>query len=198
METENRRFKEVRKKHGLTQQEFADKLGLSLPVVQKVEQGGGKVTLVHAQQLHKHFAVSLDWLFGYSDEPGDEEQGPKTMGDIARVLLSLVNLEGVEYSISSGIRKDEKEACQVSCADELTLYLPGILGRPSYDGVSGYPDYDNRIWKLVEPTKTIAKYLQLRETLNGDNEVIGPWLEKRLCELDAIPFKGTWAEQATE
>ncbi|MBO5462252.1 MAG: helix-turn-helix transcriptional regulator [Clostridia bacterium] len=67
------RLKELREKNGnITQEEFAEKIGVSPDTIRKIEQGKVKLTLDNAISIKNAFGVSLDWLYGVADDMNDE------------------------------------------------------------------------------------------------------------------------------
>ena len=67
------RLKELREKNGnITQEDFAEKIGVSTDTIRKIEQGKVKLTLDNAISIKSAFGVSLDWLYGVADDMNDE------------------------------------------------------------------------------------------------------------------------------
>ncbi|MDE7257585.1 MAG: helix-turn-helix domain-containing protein, partial [Clostridia bacterium] len=62
------RIYNLRKKSGLSQEEFADKLGVSRQAVSKWETGQSVPDSEKAAAMAKFFGVSLDWLIN-GEEP---------------------------------------------------------------------------------------------------------------------------------
>ena len=60
--TINERIKELRKKLGLTQIEFAEKIGLKKSAASWIEKNGSNVTPSNIQLICSTFNVSEDWL----------------------------------------------------------------------------------------------------------------------------------------
>ncbi|MXQ49638.1 helix-turn-helix domain-containing protein [Streptococcus pneumoniae] len=58
------RLKELRKKHGLTQQELADKVGTNRVNITKWETGRTEPSLENVVRLAKLFGVTTDYLLG--------------------------------------------------------------------------------------------------------------------------------------
>ena len=68
---ETKRFILIRTSFSLSQEEFADKLGISAAVVRKIERGAQNVTLDIAKRLHEVYGISLDYIYGLADDPTD-------------------------------------------------------------------------------------------------------------------------------
>ena len=62
-------IKKIRDNNGLTQAQFASKLGLSTPTVAAWENGSKKPSFDVLIQIAKIFNVSLDWLCGINKLP---------------------------------------------------------------------------------------------------------------------------------
>lgn len=62
METINTRLKALRKELGLSQDEFANRLGFSRGVVVNTELGRAEIRPLYLQQVSKEYNVSLAWL----------------------------------------------------------------------------------------------------------------------------------------
>lgn len=74
------RLKELRAANKLNQDKFAEKINMSKEAVQKWEQGKNVLTLDNAIEIAQLFDVSLDWLYGTTDELNN---------DAAKVLIAL-------------------------------------------------------------------------------------------------------------
>lgn len=62
MKTINARLKALRKELGLSQDEFANRLGFSRGVVANTELGRAEIRPLYLQQVSKEYNVSLSWL----------------------------------------------------------------------------------------------------------------------------------------
>lgn len=66
------RLRETRENAGLTQEKFAEVLGISLPGYKKVEKGENSVSLASLRKLHDKMKVSSDYiLYGTSESMED-------------------------------------------------------------------------------------------------------------------------------
>lgn len=61
----------LRKKENLTQEQFAEKINVSTVLVSDIERQKKKLTLSNAIEIAKQFNVSLDWLYGLTDDTKD-------------------------------------------------------------------------------------------------------------------------------
>lgn len=81
-----RRIRGVRKKHDLTQEDMADKLGIkSTPHYQNIEYGKSRVTIPQLQILYEEFGASpnyillgkaeseQEWMYDYLSLPDEEK-----------------------------------------------------------------------------------------------------------------------------
>lgn len=57
----------ARRSAGLSQQQLADKLGVSRQTINMIENGRSQPSLKHAMRLARIFGTSVEQLFGYSD-----------------------------------------------------------------------------------------------------------------------------------
>lgn len=76
----SQRLKEIRAAENINQEQFAEKINMSRESVQKWEQGKQNLTVDNAITIAKTFNVSLDYIFGNSDDPND---------DASKVLTAL-------------------------------------------------------------------------------------------------------------
>jgi len=82
----------LREKLGLTQQEFADELNVTLDFIKKLEKDEGNenrdpLTLDMALRVSEKYSVGLDWLFGITDDDRDEMLDIVTcLGKVLRVI----------------------------------------------------------------------------------------------------------------
>lgn len=67
--TENQRLKELRISVNQTLREFGDRFGVSGSNIQNIESGNQPISIKLAKQVVEEFKVSLDWLYGYTDNP---------------------------------------------------------------------------------------------------------------------------------
>ena len=65
------RLQELRKRENLTQEELAEKIDVSAPLITSMERQVKKLSLRNAMLIAKKFNVSLDWLYGLSDDTKD-------------------------------------------------------------------------------------------------------------------------------
>ncbi|WP_176454137.1 helix-turn-helix transcriptional regulator [Siphonobacter sp. BAB-5385] len=52
----------------LTQEEFASRIGLNRVNISNIENGIQAMSIKTAKLIKEHFGVSLDWLYGYTDD----------------------------------------------------------------------------------------------------------------------------------
>lgn len=68
-----KKFKEVRRAHLLSQEEFAKKLGISRSIVSQVEIDKIKPTIDALKKMATTFNISLDYLMNEEEEPDNED-----------------------------------------------------------------------------------------------------------------------------
>ena len=84
MAIEHERIRDIRKAAGIkTQQDFAERLGVSTETISKIEQGKNTVTVALAKKVADEFNTTLDYIYGLSDDTND---------DAATMLLYLKKL----------------------------------------------------------------------------------------------------------
>lgn len=71
------RLAELRKEHGLSQEELADKLGVSRQAVSKWERGEASPDTDNLIELAKIYNISLDELLGLSEPKQEKEKHPE-------------------------------------------------------------------------------------------------------------------------
>lgn len=91
------RLKELRESLSLSQQSFADKIGIRQSTVAMWENGSNfprKTTLAH---IAAFFNVSVDYLMGISDDPGDPKPAADPANDFNDQLrYALFNGENID------------------------------------------------------------------------------------------------------
>ena len=107
-----RRLRDLRKKLGLTQQEFANKLFWDVSSYQKIESGKTLMTLDKAVQLHRDYNVDLNY-FTTGDSLDSEdtimyilENASKDQS--AEIILSLLEymIRMIKMSLKNGNETD--------------------------------------------------------------------------------------------
>ena len=83
----NERFKAIRESLGLTQEAFAESIGISAANVRKLEHGDS-LPIAHALKIHEKFGQSLDYIYGLTDSNNDPA---------STMLLCLEQLFGYQY-----------------------------------------------------------------------------------------------------
>ena len=82
------RLQELRKRENLTQEELAEKIDVSAPLITSIERQVKKLSLRNAMLIAKEFNVSLDWLYGLSDDTKDSASNVlSTLKDIFDINL---------------------------------------------------------------------------------------------------------------
>lgn len=81
------RLQELRKREKLTQEELAEKIDVSAPLITSIERQVKKLSLRNAMLIAKQFNVSLDWLYGLSDDTKD------SASNILATLKDIFNID---------------------------------------------------------------------------------------------------------
>ena len=66
------RLKKLRNIKGITQQDFSEMIGMSVEMVGKMERGANSLSIQTALKIKDVFGVSLDWLYGTTEDIDDE------------------------------------------------------------------------------------------------------------------------------
>ena len=94
-------IREYRKSMGLTQEQLAERLGITLGTVSKWERGGSEPDLGYLMELAELFRVSVDALIGFSmrGSNADEE------ADRIEALVNRVSFEELQAEYEKALRK---------------------------------------------------------------------------------------------
>ena len=94
-------IREHRKRLGLTQEQLAERLGITLGTVSKWERGGSEPDLGYIMDLAELFHVSVDALIGFSMHGGDaDEEADRIEG-----LVNTEPFEKLEEELENALRK---------------------------------------------------------------------------------------------
>ena len=88
------RIQILRKENNLTQQDLAEKLGVSNKSISKYERGEREPDFNTLKKLSNIFNVSIDYLLGLSDNKNGENVNTNTDADIALLAKNLYELDG--------------------------------------------------------------------------------------------------------
>jgi len=83
-----KRLKEVRKLLGMSREEFARRLGVSVHTLDKWESGRRRISLEACKKLLSDFGVNLNWLIGGKGKPFEEIKMSEE-GELIKLLMSL-------------------------------------------------------------------------------------------------------------
>ena len=103
------RFKELRKKHGYTQQDVADHIGIDRVAYARYEGGSRTPPLQNLILMANLYNVSIDYLVGRSDDPMYEHKWVNEDGT-QNVLLSTTEKEPPTPSRRRELEKQAEEA----------------------------------------------------------------------------------------
>lgn len=84
----SRRFSELRKKHGMTQNELAEILSMSVRAIAAWESGERKPPIDKLVRLADYYNVSTDYLLGRTDNPQPYIYEGSHAGDGRKAVLS--------------------------------------------------------------------------------------------------------------
>lgn len=190
----NENIKILRSTYNLTQKEFADRLGVSIPTVAAWENGTKKPSFDVLVQIANTFDVSLDWLCGRNQK---KEIPITTWTDLLKIVYSLLKYQHLDIQTSPLQNND----------DDCTLIFSRYLLEPEYFGADkdkvvrfepvSYGkvkqaefDYstkglhsDLRDWYFESPVylfvKEYSKMVELTRNNNDYQELFDLWLEKQ-------------------
>lgn len=151
----------LRKRENLTQAQFAEKIDVSAVLVSDMETQKKKLTLRNAMLIAKKFNVTLDWLYGLSDDTKDSA---------SNILATLKDIFDIDL---------EKKYIKVD--ENLAKYLEGLSKAYKTKSNKEYnlPDEAFNFWiEGIEKTynenpksdKKILYYLQSQEEYLGELE----------------------------
>ena len=174
------RLAQLRKEKGLSQEELADKLGVSRQAVSKWERGEASPDTDNLIELAKIYGVSLDELVGNTTQPKEEkkEEEPKQE--------EKTESKGIHVSDESGSVRIDKTGIHINDKDDGEVHITknGVEVEVEEKGVKvtkKCPDYDSvkerqkitairgAVWSLSIILATIA-YLVLGFTLDLFNK----------------------------
>ncbi len=157
------RIKELRERLNLTQQEFADQLNRDFQMISHIERGTKGLYLPLAIEISKQFNVSLDWLYGLSDDTKDNAS------DIVDKLKSVFDIDLVDKKVSIDLELAEfiKKLSQAYKTRE----KQGIPDEAFKYWIEGIKNEYNEIKKDIKrekPLRIIYRIQMDDETLNED------------------------------
>lgn len=114
----NEIIREKRKLENLTQEQLAEKLGVSAPAVNKWEKGSCYPDITLLPRLARILKCDLNTLLSFKDDLTDKE-----VGDFANELAKIIGEEG--FSVGFNIATDKIQEYQTS--DKLILTVATIL-----------------------------------------------------------------------
>jgi transcriptional regulator with XRE-family HTH domain len=87
----NERFKQIRKKSGLNQKDFAEKLGTTQANISRYEKGELDINTEIQRKLAEHFGVNIHWLVTGKGEQTFKEANIKQVGTNINTMGSVNN-----------------------------------------------------------------------------------------------------------
>lgn len=98
------KIRRMRERAGLTQEQLAEKLGVSRQVVTKWENGSGMPKIENLKALADYFHVTVDELIGRTDAAEDDPEGQYAgiISELRQCSEHAVNL--VDAAIRAGAR----------------------------------------------------------------------------------------------
>ena len=170
-------IRKFRKDRGMTQEDLAEKLGLTLGTISKWERGSSEPELSYLMQLAQIFHVSLDALLGFSiisnnadslvdkiDKLANEREFEEAKRECEAALLIYPNHFKIVYCVAStyymiGIVMMDKDALRI--AIKHFRHSLDLFAQNSDPTIS-----------VIEIQNEIAEcYLALRETQKGIDEL---------------------------
>lgn len=155
----------LRKRENLTQEQLAEKIDVSAPLVTSMETQKKKLSLRNAMLIAKQFNVSLDWLYGLSDDTKDSA---------SNILASLKDIFDIDL---------EKKCIHVD--ENLSKFLEGLSRAYKTRKEGILPEEAFNYWidgakktynENPKSDKKTLYYLQSQEEYEGELE------EKRINE----------------
>lgn len=134
------RLKLLRTKLGMTQKEFAEKVGFTQATLSAYENNQKKPSLDIVKDIAEKCHVSIDWLCGLTDKESYSDE-IKTYSDAIRQILNI----GKEFNARPYIKEDSKNILGLIFNDESLfmffwewqkmgdLYMIGSIDSEVYD-----------------------------------------------------------------
>lgn len=110
-------LKRLRIKHGKTQQEIADYLGMTRAAYTNIENGKRETDFTAMNMLASYFEVSIDYLFGKTDDPTPPNKKKPTPETVGPALTDVLK--------KCGYLQDGKSLTDED-ADRLLKYIAAI------------------------------------------------------------------------
>lgn len=118
------RLHEIRKRHGLTQEKFSEKLGISLSAYKKLESGTNRVSIDTLYELedYQHGAVEYV-LFGNREKPAEVWTIIRNCSEAEKIHLLLRLLT---YFIEARSGRHEEPAGQNRYNERIDIFLEDL------------------------------------------------------------------------
>ncbi len=92
------RIKTLRIDLGLTQKDFAEKIGITASALSSYENNLKNPSISVAKRIAETFNISIDWLCGLSEKKTNDDS-VKTYADVIRLILKLLDNKNLETKI---------------------------------------------------------------------------------------------------
>ena len=179
-----RNINELLRNKGMTQQQFAEVIGMSQSNVSKALNKEEKkfFTVEQIYSIANHFGVSIDWILGYktSDQPA---RAPRAIGAFLAELLSSkeakvipIKIRETVYEIDFDPRNLEQK-CEVTDPENtyLSIYFPNYWN-PDEFGKTEKEKHEsfNEAYQIGNSTrngplnKFLSKYVEILKVFNED------------------------------
>lgn len=140
----------IREKENLTQSQFAEKVGISIPLVSDIERKNKRLSIRNAIEISNIFNVSLDWLYELNDDTRDPA------GIIIDNLKSVFDIDLEKKTIS--IEKELAEFIQKLSQAYKTKEGQNIPNEAFKYWIEGIKKEYNEKTKITKETKNFEKY----------------------------------------
>ncbi len=184
-------IKSIRDKSGLTQAQFASKLGLSTPTVAAWENGAKKPSYDVLIQIATIFNVSLDWLCGINKL---NDIKIDTWADMIKIVHTLLSYEHLDVYAKNEERKSsisfdrflcDPDAYPVVDEDDYNKYI--VLKELQISAPWEMPSQEELL-SFTNPVYIfIQEYQKMKALLAMDSdytEIYNLWLEKQFEKYD--------------
>lgn len=157
------RLKELRSRRGITQKDFADKIGVTPAALSAYENNVKNPSIAVAKRIAEVFHVSIDWLCGLTEKESYNNE-IKSYADAIRLLLLIENRLNIEiFSNAEDVEGYERYFFELAFHDSQ---------------MDSFLEEWNKM-KILHDDNTI------------DDEVYALWVEKTLKKYDIsidLPF----------
>lgn len=137
----------ARKKSGMSQEEVAEKLGVSRQTISKWELDETLPDIRQSKKLSVLYRLSLDELIDYDVELKDIEEAIDRVSEEKQKTINWTNVWGKKYPVLTAYREVVKTETYAAAIEELLDSLKMRYGFNEQDAMLVLKDILYRVWK---------------------------------------------------